>query len=878
MTKPTEEQPVFSRDLRAKRPEGVFSMFLGPVLSVEMAPPPRPAARPREKEISIRRGAHVSPHIVDLASASSIMAPRPELDFEQKAAYFVHRLKSAILPDADESRVKKPVRAAGPVLKAAAAAELKQMSEARARLEANVKKLEALMLPRSAEGDYRIQPSAWKTSHERADMPAARTPDSQDGQARAEAPVTENRQAKAKNNRVKPGAIRTPFDEIESANLLSPARAPWWRPAAGFAMMAVAVTLPVHMLASYTGILDDAGQVSAQTEEAFRQLKAAGDAALSLDPEAAETFDRAAATFAETRSRLRSATLALAAFASGNGGKFRSGDRLLAAGEALSKAGAAVSDAFDGLERSEDAPLADKLKTLFKALDAAEPHLNEAVRELDAVPASTVPAEARAFFENVRADLRTVRDNTHRFIASSDLVLTVLGAEHKRRYLVVFQNDRELRPTGGFIGSFALMDIEDGEIMNVEIPAGGSYDLRWGLNERLAAPEALHLVNTRWEFQDSNWFADFPTSARTLSWFYEKSGGPTIDGIVAVDTRLMETLLSLLGPVDMPEYGKTVTAENFFIETQKAVEIEYDKEANRPKQFISDMAPKVLERLLGAGQDKLGSLMNSLSEALIRKDVQVWFRDEKEQRTASDYGWTGELKGLPDADFLAVVDTNIAGGKTDGVVSADIRHETEIMPDGQMVNTVRIRRTHAGKRGDLFTGIKNIDYLRLYVPAGSELMAADGFERPGEGYFMKPDETLKAPTMLEAVEGKALVDEKSGTRITQESGFTVFANWVQLEPGESRAVMLRYRLPHRFDRFTSQPRTWWEELKEKAGAFAPTAELKLVVKRQAGTAGRAFSTALRLPPGWAVKSRVPEETSAPLERDLYFGTILIKAE
>jgi hypothetical protein len=658
----------------------------------------------------------------------------------------------------------------------------------------------------------------------------------------------------------------------------------WHRKLFAFVMVAIIVTLPLHAFTVYGGLVKSAETLAAQTHSALDQLKSAGSSAMRLDPDSDEKFTAAASTFAATRERLRGAVVTLAAFATGQDEKLDSGTRLLSAGESLSTAGAKISSAFDALETLSDAPVTDRVAKLSAALEEALPEIDSAVEELSGVDAEVLPKKYRATYGGLLDDLSTIRDEVKRFIGSTDMVMTMLGAHGKRRYLVLFQNDRELRPTGGFIGSFALMDLEDGEIMNMEVPEGGSYDLRGGLRERVAAPDQLRLVNPRWEFQDANWFADFPTSAKSLMWFYERGGGRTVDGVIAVTSSLMEEMLKVIGPIEMAEYGKTITADNFFIETQKSVELEYDKEENKPKQFIADMAPKVLARLMEGGSAKLMPLVNTLSGGLGGKRLQFFFRDSDEQGAASALGWTGELKPIDDADFLAVIDTNIAGGKTDGVIEEEILHESSVDAEGVIVNTVRVKRTHNGKKGELFTGIKNIDYMRVYVPSGSELLEAEGFEAPAAGYFLK-DDTVKPSALLAAAEGTTSLHGPSGTRITSESGLTVFGNWVQLEPGESRTVRLTYRLPHRLASLVSSPETRFEKLKDLVGAYAPTAGLRLVVQKQPGTSGRAFTSVTRLSEGWKAVSAVPASAalspsgsnySGTLDRDIYLGLIVTK--
>lgn len=660
----------------------------------------------------------------------------------------------------------------------------------------------------------------------------------------------------------------------------------WKRHVLSFAIIAILVTLPLQALLSYAGLLRRAGVIAADAQEAAQSLKDAGENALSSDNSSVEAFTKSASAFAATRERVDDATVQLAALLSGNGEKLSSGTKLLNAGEAISKAGAELAAGFDAMQASQDTN-AVKIAHMTDALTAALPHLESGIEQLNGVSERSVPAAYRVAFSRIRENVRLALADLKRTSDASPTLLDAIGANGKRRYLVVFQNANELRPTGGFIGSFALMDLEDGAIAKMEIPAGGSYDLRGGFNSRIMAPDQLRLVNARWEFQDANWFPDFPTSARSLMWFYEKSGGPTVDGVIAITSNVMQELLRTAGPIDMPEYGKTITAENFALETQKAVEIEYDRETNRPKQIISDMAPKLLKKLVDGGSNDLPKLAGSLGNALAAKDIQVYLRDENAQRVADGFGWTGALRPIANADYLAVIDTNIAGGKTDGVIKQHVRHETRFEETGGIIDTVTITRTHEGKAGELFTGIKNIDYLRVYVPKGSTLLSAEGFRAPADGYFLPQDTTLQPSAMLAAVEGPTTIDEISKTTIHDETDLTVFGNWIQLEPGETKTVVLSYRLPFRLDDLTRKPETWQDRLKAALGAHVATTELKLIVQKQAGATQRSFESRLLVPKGWSIRTSVPEEAkvsdgrlelATPLDRDIFVGTVLVNRE
>ena len=90
------------------------------------------------------------------------------------------------------------------------------------------------------------------------------------------------------------------------------------------------------------------------------------------------------------------------------------------------------------------------------------------------------------------------------------------------------------------------------------MPPGGVYDLQGNLEVLLSSPEPLHILNANWQMQDANWFFDFPTSAKKLMWFYEKSGGPTVDGVIAINSNILPKLLAITGPIELSEFNLTI--------------------------------------------------------------------------------------------------------------------------------------------------------------------------------------------------------------------------------------------------------------------------------------------------------------------------------
>ncbi|MDO8490067.1 MAG: DUF4012 domain-containing protein [bacterium] len=430
-------------------------------------------------------------------------------------------------------------------------------------------------------------------------------------------------------------------------------------------------------------------------------------------------------------------------------------------------------------------------KHILKAIPIAD----EVIALIQSVDESNVPAAQREQFVALRPSISEVRDTLH---ASQDAVALLsygLGYEAKRRYLAVFQNNTELRPTGGFIGSFALVDVDRGAITKIEFPGGGSYDLQGGLAARLAAPLPLRAINPRWEFQDANWFTDFPMSAQKLAWFFEKSGGSSVDGVIAINASFFEKLLDVIGSVSMPRYGVTVTSKNFINETTKQVELKYDKTENKPKKFLADLLPIIMDRLAKLTDEQSVVLAHALSTAALSRDVQVYFSDKMQEDRVKTLGVAGDIRSTQ-GDFLSIVDTNIGGNKSDQVMSVSVSQTVSFAGSGKGEVLVHIERKHAGVAGDLFTGSRNRVYTRLFVPVGSELISTTGFAPLTELYSREILPGLRTDPELSKSDGSLLPIDDFHRMITgNESGKTTFGGIIDTNPGFTSAVDIRYRLP-----------------------------------------------------------------------------------
>lgn len=557
-------------------------------------------------------------------------------------------------------------------------------------------------------------------------------------------------------------------------------------------------------------------------------------------------------------------------------GRVTSGIALLSAGEELTRGALIFAEMLDTTlaelaSAKGTLSLLDLLHNNTQELDTGNAAIQKALRWLGYVHPESLPQVKQSAYQKHETLLRFLAHTLDLSVEHQDLLRELLGDNGPRIYLFLFQNHHELRPTGGFIGSYALLDISRGQIRRFFVD--GIFNPDGQLKENIVPPKPIQKISAGWSLHDSNWFPDFPTSAEKARFFYEKTGGPTTDGVIALTPRVLERLLTILGPVDLPEYGVTIDANNFLPLIQTEVELEYDKEENNPKKILGDLTGVILKRLVDAPDvNTFLQLTEVLTELLNERHILLFARERGVQELIEASGWSGKLLTTP-YDYLSVIHANINGYKTDGVIKDNIEHRSAIQSDGSILNTVTVTRTHTGGNTPYEWWNKvNANYMRVYVPLGSELLSAEGMTR----------EFPEAPLDYEALgfrrdgevvrEEEAIrIHEESGTRIGEEFGKTVFGNWVYVSPGETVQVTYRYRLPFRL-------------AVQASGEPLP---FSVLYQKQAGTSGVKLISSIEYPeslqPIWqSTENLVPYgrvfKQTLDFERNVFSGFVFQSTE
>lgn len=504
-------------------------------------------------------------------------------------------------------------------------------------------------------------------------------------------------------------------------------------------------------------------------------------------------------------------------------------------------------------------------------LDAKRAHeaLERADQARQRINPAVIPDEYQDTFSDLNRALPLAVALLGNYIEHQSLFEELLGAHGPRTYLFLFQNNQELRATGGFIGSYALLDVNAGKLRRFFVD--GIFNPDGQLKENIVPPKPIQKISAGWSLHDSNWFPNFPTSAEKAMFFYEKTGGPTVDGIITLTPEVLGRLLTFVGSVTLPEYGVTIDANNFLSIIQEEVEVKYDKEENDPKRILGDLTETLLRRFLSFDHpQETWKLGNMLADLLNERHILIYSRNAEVEQLIRTAGWSGEVLSPPH-DYLSVIHTNINGYKTDGVVDEVIHHEADIQSDGRIIDTVTITRTHRGGNTPYEWWNKvNADYLRVYVPNGSKLLSADGMTREfPEAPLDYEALGFRRDADIEREENEMRIDEGTGTRISTDAGKTVFGNWVYVSPGESVTVRYVYEIPLRIGLQASQ-------ISNEAEGYS------VLFQKQSGTIGSTLKGVIRYPEGLKPVWQTPEnlvpyqrtfEVERLLNRDFYWGAV-----
>ncbi|MEK7112193.1 MAG: DUF4012 domain-containing protein [Patescibacteria group bacterium] len=371
----------------------------------------------------------------------------------------------------------------------------------------------------------------------------------------------------------------------------------------------------------------------------------------------------------------------------------------------------------------------------------------------------------------------------------------IVGKGKPASYLILFQNNMELRPTGGFIGSFAIITFDGGRLTDMNVSDVYAADGQLKGHVEPPGPIKDYLGESNWYLRDSNWDPDFPTSAARAEWFLDKEVDKKVDGTIAVDLELAKSILKVVGPINLQDFNEAIDYKNLYEKTQGEVESNFFPGSYKKTNFLTALSRQLLSRISEAQEREYIPLAKTIFENLEQKHIQVFLHNQSSQRAISSLGFDGGVN-LPSctgncyADWLGLVDANVGVNKANYFL--DRKAYLAVYMDSERLKrilTVTLKNSANPALGD--SG-RYKTFLRVMLPqtaAVNDVQQVSGSSKEAT-----------AP----------ILDETQGRK---EAGILV-----EIGPGQSKEITFS-----------------WEE--EIGLDFTKEGEYRLYIRKQAGTIG-----------------------------------------
>lgn len=467
----------------------------------------------------------------------------------------------------------------------------------------------------------------------------------------------------------------------------------------------------------------------------------------------------------------------------------------------------------------------ERIQKTVQAMDKITPQIDVLSAKLDLIKSEIDQVDPNRYPENVTGkkvksqiiQIKNIVDQGSRAISDAKPVIKVLprllGEPDPKKYLILFQNDAELRPTGGFITAYAVFRLEQGKISPEQ--ADDIYKLDNTLTKKTPSPDPIkkYLGQTKdgtpfvpyWNLRDTNLSPDFKQSMTDFESIYQYSTEKKqIEGIIGIDTQVLVKVMDILG--EIPAYGTTFSSKIvpecncpqvvYELERISTTKTGYIREGR--KDVIGILMSAIFKKALSSSPKLYwGPLFQTGIKLLGEKHIIVYMHNEEAQKGAESLNWAGRIQDYQ-GDYFHLNDTNFAGAKSNLFVTQTIDQKIDIGSDGVVTKTITINYKNPFQASNCDEEAKEVfclnglyrDWVRLYVPEGSTIV-----------------ETLGS--QIKAVPYKEL-------------GKTVFEARIDIYPQASGKLVFKYTLPFKVQK----------------------GEYKLLIQKQPGKVGDEYSVSI----------------------------------
>lgn len=320
------------------------------------------------------------------------------------------------------------------------------------------------------------------------------------------------------------------------------------------------------------------------------------------------------------------------------------------------------------------------------------------------------------------------------------IVSWLLGVGQKRRFLVQTLDRAEIRPSGGFAGQYAILELQDGRMSPFKLQDITQLDYNGDgrVVGRDAPPEYANWMKFGfWGLRDANLSADYPTTARLNMQVFQDEGGGPVDGDIEITPTFIAHILDVTGPIKVSEYGEIITSKNleerlhYYQQNFDAIAVQQQKtgstDVSTRKAFTTLVGKLLLERVRQLPVKQLLKVVSGAVRDIQSRDLQIYLANPTAEGWLATHGYTGAMDTFSQQDGFMVVQSNISISKASQYVQTTEHDDISLDAQGGATHTLTITLDYQ-QTGPVYGFDTYADYIRVYTPATAQFQGGDGFD------------------------------------------------------------------------------------------------------------------------------------------------------
>jgi len=297
----------------------------------------------------------------------------------------------------------------------------------------------------------------------------------------------------------------------------------------------------------------------------------------------------------------------------------------------------------------------------------------------------------------------------------------LLGQNKPTSYLVLLGNDTEIRTNGGFVGSYAKVSLSYPQysfsFQDIYVPDG---QLQGYVTPPAPIQEAFQ--HGTWQLSNADWEPDFPTTATTLRWFFEKGGEINPDNLVLLNLSTIKKVLDVVGTVSVPEYSASLTPDNLYLFLQGKAETNFFPGSTQKKDALTAVGSALLKKFQTLSIFQKFNIAQILYQDLLNQNILINSTNQDFQALLEAKNFAGKLTtSTPDTYLL--IETNLGANKANAYVTRETSHVISF-ENGQTTHQVTLKLVNSSPQSNpnppFNYGGDYRAYLRFYIPASAQ--------------------------------------------------------------------------------------------------------------------------------------------------------------